>query len=97
MEFEWDIKKELENIKKHGVSFQEAVECFTDKGAIQLDDGKHSQGETRCYWVGRTKAGRVLTTRFTCRGSTIRIIGSGEWRKGRKLYNERAKLEKSEG
>ncbi|MBI2339535.1 MAG: BrnT family toxin [Deltaproteobacteria bacterium] len=96
MEFEWDADKELGNIKKHGVTFQEAVECFFDEHAIQLEDPKHSRGEARHYLVGRTKSGRVLTTRFTYRGAAIRIIGSGEWRKGRKLYHERAKLEKSQ-
>lgn len=95
MKFEWDLKKEIENIKKHGVTFSEAMECFLDASALQLDDTKHSKDEMRSYLVGRSKSGRILTTWFTYRDEKIRIIGSGEWRKGRKLY-ERTKLEKSE-
>ena len=28
----------------------------------------------------------ILTVRFTYRGETIRIIGAGYWRKGRRIY-----------
>ncbi len=86
MEFEWDLSKEWVNIRKHGVTFSEAVESFLDPHGFQLVDGKHSQQEGRFYWVGRSKTGRVLTTRFTRRGQKIRIIGSAEWRKFRRLY-----------
>jgi uncharacterized DUF497 family protein len=86
VEFEWDLAKEIENKKKHGVSFSEAIECFADPRGIQLVDRKHSKSETRLYWVGESESGRILTTRFTKRGSTIRIIGSAEWRKFRRLY-----------
>jgi uncharacterized protein len=78
---------------KHKVNFTEAVESFLDPHGFQLVDSKHSAKETRYYWVGRILTGRVLTTRFTKRGETIRIIGSAEWRKFRRLYNETAKLE----
>lgn len=86
MEFEWDLAKELANVRQHGVTFSEAVESFLDPHGLQLVDGKHSQQEGRFYWVGRSKTGRVLTTRFTRRGQKIRIIGSAEWRKFRRLY-----------
>jgi uncharacterized protein len=39
--------------------------------------------------VGHSGRG-VLTVRFTYRrGGTIRIIGAGYWRKGKKIYEER--------
>ena len=88
VEFEWDLAKDIENIRKHGVSFAEAVESFIDPQGFQLTDIKHSWSEKRWYWVGRLPSGRVLTTRFTKRGKTIRIIGSAEWRKFRRLYHE---------
>lgn len=86
MEFEWDLKKELENKQKHGASFTEAIETFSDPYGIQLIDTEHSSSEERLYWVGKSDTGRVLTTRFTKRGSKIRIIGCAEWRKFRRLY-----------
>ncbi|MHB1565287.1 MAG: BrnT family toxin [Acidiferrobacter sp.] len=88
MEFEWDLSKERANLRKHGVSFSEAVETFLDAHGFQLTDQTHSEEEARFYWVGKSDTGRVLTTRFTHRGQKIRIIGSAEWRKFRRLYDE---------
>lgn len=53
MEFEWDASKELANIRKHKVSFTEAVEAFFDPNSFQMTDLKHSGREPRCYWVGK--------------------------------------------
>ena len=93
MDFEWDDDKELENLKKHKVSFTEALSSFFDPHGIQLDDLSHSQAEKRFYWVGKSENGRILTTYFTKRGRNIRIIGSAEWRKFRRLYYETTKNE----
>jgi uncharacterized DUF497 family protein len=90
MEFEWDASKEADNLRKHGVSFAEAVESFFDPRGLLFVDEKHSRAEDRFYWVGKGTSGRVLTTRFTRRGPNIRIIGSAEWRDFRRLYSEKA-------
>jgi len=95
MDFEWDAAKEKENVRKHNVTFLEAVESFSDLSGFVLVDQKHSKREERFYWVGKIASGRVLTTRFTRRGEKIRIIGSAEWREYRKLYNEKTKAKKS--
>ncbi len=86
MTFEWDLTKEMENQKRHGIVFAEAVETFSDPNGIALADELHSETEERFYWVGKTPEGRVLTTRYTRRGERIRIIGSAEWRKFRRIY-----------
>lgn len=91
MDFEWDDFKEKENIKKHKVSFTEAVSSFFDVHGIQFDDLSHSHKEKRFYWVGKSIRGRVITTYFTKRGKNIRIIGCAEWRKFRRLYYETTK------
>ena len=91
MECEWALSKELENLRKHGVTFSEAVESFLDPQGVQLVDAKHSVREKRFFWVGQLSTGRVLTTRFTKRGGKIRIVGSADWRKFRRLYDERTK------
>jgi uncharacterized DUF497 family protein len=93
VEFEWDLFKEMANLRKHGVAFSESVESFFDPHGFQLVDVKHSREEGRFYWVGKSEAGRVLTTRFTRRGNKIRIIGSPEWRKFRRFYHETTKSE----
>jgi uncharacterized protein len=91
MEFEWELSKEIENIRKHHVTFSEAVESFFDPVGFQLVDEKHSFGEKRFYWIGKTSTKRILTTWFTRRGTKIRIIGCAEWRKFRRLYHETTK------
>ncbi|MEP6890882.1 MAG: BrnT family toxin [Nitrospirota bacterium] len=91
MEFEWALSKELENLRKHGVTFSGAVESFLDPQGFQLVDEKHSVREKRFFWVGRLSTGRVLTTRFTKRGDKIRIFGSADWGKFRRLYDARTK------
>lgn len=87
-QFEWDYLKEVENFKKHRVLFSDAVESFRDPAGILLDDLKHSTKEQRFYWIGMTRSRRILTTWFTQRGSSIRIIGSAEFRKFRRIYYE---------
>ena len=45
--FDWDADKEITNIKKHGISFDEAVTVFADEAAILFDDPEHSEEEDR--------------------------------------------------
>jgi uncharacterized protein len=93
VEFQWDLSKEIENFKKHGIAFAEAIETFSDPDGFQLTDTKHSAIEGRFFWVGKSASGKILTTRFTRRGDTIRIIGSALWRKFGRFYNERTKTQ----
>ena len=85
------MSKEIENLKKHGVDFMEAIETFSDPNGFQLKDVKHSIVEMRFFWVGKSRKGKVITARFTRRGNVIRIIGAAAWRKFGRLYNERTK------
>ena len=87
MNFEWDEDKNLANIEKHGISFEEAKKAFLDtKRKIRLNT-KHSIVEMRYYCLGMVDD-RVLTVRFIIRGSCVRIIGAGYWREGRKIYEQ---------
>lgn len=86
--FEWDLNKELENISKHGHSFQEAMEVFADPDVIHLEDPRHSSEEDRFYAVGQSKKGIILTVRYTMRAQIIRIFGVANWRKWRRYYEE---------
>ena len=45
--FEWGAAKARENVRKHGVSFEEARTVFADDNAILLDDPDHSASEER--------------------------------------------------
>lgn len=91
--FEWDPDKDAENQRKHGVSFAEAQAAFLDSSRVVARDLEHSRTETRFYCFGRVGDG-ILTVRFTYRGSLIRIIGAGYWRRGKKLYEAHSKVRK---
>ncbi len=45
MQFEWDRGKAKANLRKHRVSFDEAVTVFYDPLSATLDDPDHSVGE----------------------------------------------------
>jgi uncharacterized DUF497 family protein len=76
VEFEWNDRKETENLENHGIDFREGIECFDDPLALVRGDPDHSRGEQRFIIIGRSKKGRVLLTVFTNRGTGIRIISS---------------------
>ena len=82
--FEWDPEKDLQNQRKHGVSFAEAQLAFLDPDRVIAEDDAHSAGEMRYFCMGRVGDG-VLTVRFTYRESVIRIFGAGYWRKGKRI------------
>ena len=57
--FEWDENKNKINKKKHGLSFEEAVEVFGDENAILFDDPDHSLYEDRFLIILQEKQQRV--------------------------------------
>ena len=54
LEFEWDPKKAAANLKKHGVSFGEAITVFADPLARIFDDDEHSSQERREIIIGHS-------------------------------------------
>jgi len=87
--FEWDDSKDVENQRKHGVSFNEAQYAFLDGNRVIAEDLSHSKTENRyyCFGLNSEKSG-ILTVRFTYRSGRIRIIGAGYWRRGKKVYEQ---------
>ena len=78
LKFEWDENKNQANIKKHGVSFDEAEEVFYDFDAAILPDTAHSHGEERFIIIGFSRSGRLLTVCHCERhnGGVTRIISA---------------------
>jgi uncharacterized DUF497 family protein len=72
--FEWYEEKAKKNIKKHGVSFEEAKTVFNDPFSITIPDPLHSSDEQRYIDIGCSSKGRILVVAYTERGSNIRII-----------------------
>jgi hypothetical protein len=77
LQFEWDNHKAALNIKKHGVSFDEAKTVFDDSLACIFDDKWHSVGELREVIIGHSKQQQLLLVFFTQRAEgIIRIFSS---------------------
>ena len=89
--FEWDPVKDIENQRKHRVSFAEAQYVFADSSRVIAEDLDHSVREKRYYCFGRLDRG-VLTVRFTYRDGIVRIFGAGFWRKGKTIYERENKI-----
>jgi uncharacterized DUF497 family protein len=74
--FEWDASKARSNIKKHGISFEEATTIFGDPRAITIESSAVS-GERRLVTIGRSSTGRyVIVVVHTDRNDRIRIISA---------------------
>lgn len=76
MQFEWDPKKAEQNLKKHGISFGEAVTVFYDPLSATFDDPGHSLDEQRYITIGFSSQGHILLVAHAERGKTIRIISA---------------------
>jgi len=76
MEIESDPIKAESNLKKHGVSFKEAVTVLYDEMALVQED-IDSKDESRWVLIGLSKRNRLLTIVYTLRnGEIIRLISA---------------------
>jgi len=88
-EFEWDAKKAKKNLKKHGVSFEEASTIFDDPDFISFLDDEHSDDEERQITIGMSNKLRLLLAAHTERKRLIRIISARKATKNEEnFYNE---------
>ncbi len=78
LHFEWDERKAVANVKKHGVTFEEARSAFYDEHAKLIDDPDHSEDEDRFVLLGLSSALRLLVVCHCYRGDggVIRIISA---------------------
>jgi uncharacterized protein len=76
MHFEWNREKAKKNLKKHKVSFDEAMTVFYDPLSATFDDPDHSIDEQRLITIGYSSHGRLLVVSHTERRKAIRIISA---------------------
>lgn len=75
--FEWDDKKNASNLKKHGVSFDEAKTVFTDQFARLIADPDHSDDEDRFILLGTSIHSKLLVVCHCIRlDDSVRIISA---------------------
>lgn len=92
MKFDWDENKEKENIRKHKVTFSEAMQAFADENAVDLFDELNSDQEIR-YQIIALSPNRLLFVAYTIREiveeEIIRIISARKANaKQERYYNE---------
>jgi len=75
MEIEYDSRKTAANLKKHGVSFEEAEAALFDPLALSIED-PDAEGESRWLLIGMVGRMQILTVIYTLRGDRIRIISA---------------------
>jgi uncharacterized DUF497 family protein len=87
--YEWDASKATQNLKKHGVSFDEAASAFGDPFTLTIPDPHHSLDELRFVTIGMTAQQRLVTIVHTDRGDAVRLISARQAsRKERHDYEE---------
>ncbi len=87
--FAWDDVKAKENLRKHGVSFEEASTVFADEKARLKHDPDHSREEDRFVLLGLSARFRLLIVCHAYRqdDQVIRLISARKaTRNERKQY-----------
>lgn len=88
MKFEWDENKNQTNIKKHGISFEQAQTVFNSEILTRIDD-RYDYGEIREISLGQIGGEVIVAVVHTKRNDNIRIISARKTnKKERKVYNE---------
>ncbi len=89
MRFDWDARKAASNLRKHGVSFEEAATALRDELALTGRDPDHSVGEARYVTFGVSARGRLLVVAHTEQEGVIRIISArSATRSEQRIYEE---------
>ena len=78
LRFEWDPGKSTGNLRRHGVSFDDAATVFVDENGILINDPDHSLEEDRFILLGLSSSLRVLIVChcYRAEGKSIRIISA---------------------
>src|SRR3546814_8228069 len=76
MKFDWDPAKAASNLRKHGVSFEDAQSVFYDEFAVPFYDEPHSSDEERFLILGMSSGAQLLLVCHCERdgGGVVRII-----------------------
>jgi uncharacterized DUF497 family protein len=76
VQYEWDIGKAADNLRKHGVDFADAISALEDPNRLEEIDTRFSYGEERIQVIGMARS-NVLFVIVTLRDEdTCRIISA---------------------
>lgn len=86
MDFIWEPKKAAANLKKHGVSFDEAVTAFDDKLGAYYPDTLH---DDRFVLIGYSERHRLLyVVHAQVERNKLRVISARKATKNEKAHYE---------
>lgn len=89
MNYDWNAAKAAINLRKHGVSFEEAASVFGDPLAYTFADPDHSIGEARWLTFGYSARQRLLVVAHVEYEQGIRIISARQATSHeRRIYEE---------
>ncbi len=76
MNFEWNEKKDEQNLAKHGLSFAGGALVFLDPDRIELIDDRKNYGEVRYTTIGSVNNNIIIYVIYTIRGKNYRLISA---------------------
>ena len=82
--FEWDDVKAAQNVRDHGVTFQQAIKALVDPFAIEAIDDREAYDEERLNLLGMCE-GVLLQVTYTERDGHVRIISA---RRAERIEND---------
>jgi len=93
MNYEWDPAKNLENVRKHKVSFEQAKIALEDPYRLCFYDEAHSLNEDRYIVFGNAEKRILFVSIVWVDEDTIRIISARRAiRNEMEAYNENCSL-----
>jgi uncharacterized protein len=93
-DFEWDPVKALINVRKHGITFDQAATVFLDALAVTVYDEANSLNEERWFTLGLDSGGNLLAVAHTYEvarsgRAPIRIVSARKATRGeRRSYED---------
>jgi uncharacterized DUF497 family protein len=73
--FEWSPDKARQNLAKHGVAFEAMISAFDDPFALEWEDRRHGDFESRFVLLAQV-GGRIYVVVYTWREPLIRMISA---------------------
>jgi len=75
MEFEWDERKNRDNVAKHGIRFEDAARIFRGPVLSWMDE-REDYGEAREISIGMIAAVAIVAVVHTDRRGVVRLISA---------------------
>jgi uncharacterized protein len=83
MRFEWDPQKNVRNVEKHGIAFEDAAEIVVSAHKVAFESPHKGNDTERFMAIGKLK-GKIYTVIYTVRGENVRLISARSARNAEK-------------